>query len=271
MGMNRIKSGNGGSIMKGDDSDRRWFLKAGALAGSGLILVGCGASGTANSQNAAKTDIDKKEEPDKKDEKEVTPIEDLMREHGVLRRALFVFGEGAAALTLSNPKPVWADALQKAAKLFRTFGEDYHEKMLEEQYIFPLIKQKGLSGPAGTYPDILTAQHNRGREITDFVISATALGKTGANAAELAKALQGFVRMYEAHAAREDTIVFPAWKDLITADEYDKLGDKFEDIEHEQFGDDGYENAVKQIGEIETSVGLGDISVLTPPPPKAAK
>jgi hemerythrin superfamily protein len=75
--------------------------------------------------------------------------------------------------------------------------------------------------------------------------------------------------MYEAHAAREDTIVFPAWKDLITPDEYDELGDKFEDIEQEQFGEDGFEDALKQIAAIEASVGMDDISKLTPPaPPK---
>jgi hemerythrin-like domain-containing protein len=249
-----------------NENHRRQFLKAAAFAGSALVLSACG-SGTTGNQLASNVGPAKKDEP-VKDVKEVMAVEDLMREHGVLRRALFVFSEATTVL-LSNPPAVWADAIQKAAKLFRTFGEDYHEKKLEEQYIFPLIKQKGLSGPAGIFPDILTAQHNRGREITDYLLSTTASGKLGANVDKVANALKGFVRMYEAHAAREDTIVFPAWKDLITADEYDKLGDTFEDIEHEQFGADGFEDAVRQIGEIEASVGLADISKLTPPaPPK---
>jgi hemerythrin-like domain-containing protein len=255
--------------MNEKENDRRRFLKMSALAGSALLVGACG-TGAANSGNSAKTDAAKKSEPGKKDEKEVTPLEDLMREHGVLRRALFVFSEAAVILP-SNPPAVWADAIQKAAKLFRTFGEDYHEKKLEEQYIFPLIRQKGVGGPASLYPDDLTQQHNRGREITDYMISVTAAGKIGSNAMELSKVLHGFVRMYDAHAAREDTIVFPAWKDLLTADEYDELGDKFENIEHEQFGEDGYENAVKQIAEIEASVGLADISKLTPPSPPMPK
>ena len=241
-------------------------MKTTALAGSALVLDACASGGTANSQNAAKTDNVKKAEPDKKDEKEVTAIEDLMREHGILRRALLIFGKAAVFLP-SKPPAYWPDAVQKAAKLFRAFGEDYHEKKIEEQYIFPLIKQKGLSGPAATYPDILTAQHNRGREITDYILSANASGKVGANARDVANALHGFVRMYEHHAAREDTIVFPAWKDLITADDYGELGEKFEDIEHEQFGEDGYENAVKQMAEIEASVGFTDISIFTPVAP----
>jgi hypothetical protein len=47
------------------------------------------------------------------------------------------------------------------------------------------------------------------------------------------------------------------------------MGEKFEEIEHQQFGEDGFDNAVKQIGEIESMLGLTDISQFTAPPPKA--
>jgi hemerythrin superfamily protein len=81
--------------------------------------------------------------------------------------------------------------------------------------------------------------------------------------------LEGFTRMYQNHAAREDTVVFPAWKDAVTSDEYDELNDKFEDIEHEQFGEDGFGDAVRQISEIEANLNLSDISQVTPPAPAA--
>jgi len=99
---------------------------------------------------------------------EVTATEDLMREHGILRRALLVYSAAAIKLR-ANASSIAPDALQKTAKLFRAFGEEYHEKKLEEAYIFPAVKK--VSGEAATYPDILVAQHNRGREITDYIIS----------------------------------------------------------------------------------------------------
>jgi hypothetical protein len=40
-------------------------------------------------------------------------------------------------------------------------------------------------------------------------------------------------------------------------------------MEHQQFGDDGFETAVKQISEIEWGLGLADIAQFTAPPPKA--
>jgi hypothetical protein len=49
----------------------------------------------------------------------------------------------------------------------------------------------------------------------------------------------------------------------------DELREKFEDIEHEQFGEDGFDDAVAQIAGIEESLGLTDIAQFTaPPPPK---
>lgn len=200
---------------------------------------------------------------------EVTATEDLMREHGVLRRALLVYTATAVKLH-SNPSSVPPDALQKTGKLFRAFGEEYHERKLEEAFIFPAVKQAG--GEAASYPDILVTQHNRGREITDYIINVTQSAKLGAsNADELAKALEAFVLMYRNHTAREDTIVFPAWKQTLTAKQLDEMNDKFEDIEHEQFGEDGFEDAVKQISAIESSLGLSDIAQFTaPPPPKVA-
>jgi hemerythrin-like domain-containing protein len=121
-----------------------------------------------------------------------------------------------------------------------------------------------------SYADILVAQHNRGREITDYIISVTQGTKLGtSNVEPLAKSLEAFVLMYRNHAAREDTIIFPAWKQTMTGEQLDEMNDKFEDIEHEQFGEDGFEDAVKQISAIESRLGLADISQFTAPaPPK---
>jgi hemerythrin-like domain-containing protein len=244
---------------------RRDFLRTSAIVGTGLLLSNCGRGNVANQGKEATKAVSKEDENEKGGE--VTATEDLMREHGVLRRALLVYTAAATKLH-GNPSSVPPDALQKTAKLFRAFGEEYHEKKLEEQFIFPTVKQAG--GEAASYPDILIAQHNRGREITDYIINVTQSAKLGtSNAEDLAKALEGFVLMYRNHAVREDTIIFPAWKQTLTAKQLDEMNDKFEDIEHEQFGEDGFEDAVKQISAIESSLGLSDLAQFTaPPPPK---
>jgi hemerythrin-like domain-containing protein len=198
------------------------------------------------------------------EEGEVTATEDLMREHGVLRRALFVYSEVAVRLR-SNVAAVAPDAILRTARLFRTFGEDYHERKLEETFIFPSVKKAG--GEASTYPDILKAQHDRGREITEYILAVTKTAKLNASDAEpLALTLDSMVRMYRAHAAREDTIVFPAWKATLTGEQLDEMNETFEDIEHEMFGEEGFEKAVRQISDIEAELGMADLKLFTAPP-----
>jgi hemerythrin-like domain-containing protein len=234
----------------------RRFLIAG-VAGAGLALALDPGRGIAAERG-------RKQEHDE----EVGAVEDLMREHGVLRRALLVYIETVPKLR-ANPGSVAADALARTAKLFRSFGEDYHERMLEEAHIFPAVKKAG--GPAAAYSDILKAQHDRGREITDYVLSVAGKGAIGANDAEpLARTFETFVLMYQNHTAREDTIVFPAWKEALSAHQLREMGERFEQIEHRQFGHDGFEDAVRQIGEIEQALGFADLAQFTaPPPPKA--
>jgi hemerythrin-like domain-containing protein len=240
------------------DAARRKLMIAASAAGAGLLLT----AGNPGPVLAAPKGHGKGQG------KEVGAVEDLMREHGVLRRALLVYVESVPKIR-ANPGIFPADALTRTAKLFRSFGEDYHERKLEEAYIFPAIKKAG--GPAAGYADVLKAQHDRGREVTEYILAVTGKGVIGMGDAEpLARALESFVLMYQNHAAREDTIVFPAWKEALSERQLHEMGDKFEEIERQQFGRDGYEDAVAQIGQIEQALGFADLAQFTaPPPPKA--
>jgi hemerythrin-like domain-containing protein len=238
--------------------NRREMLAGVGSVGVGLIFSGC--------YNAGRSPVAKplSEQDEETSGGEVSAVEDLMREHGVLRRALFVYSEAAPRLR-SEPSIIAPGAIYKTAKLFRAFGEEYHEKKLEEAYIFPAVKKTG--GEAAGYPDILIAQHSRGRQITDYILAVAGKEKLDADDGEqLAKAMESLVRMYRPHAAREDTVVFPAWKKTLTAKQLDEMNDKFEEIEREQFGKDGFENAVRQIAAIENELGLADLSQFTAPP-----
>jgi hemerythrin-like domain-containing protein len=194
----------------------------------------------------------------------VSATEDLMREHGVLRRILVIYRESAPILR-ANPAALDAAALGQAASLFKTFGEDYHERKLEEQHIFPAVRK--LGGEAGGLVTTLLAQHQRGREITAFIQAGTSGGRIGAgDAGPLARALETFARMYEAHTAWEDTILFQAWRKSLSARQLDEAGDQFEDIERQQFKGDGFDLAVDQVSAIERRLGFHDLGRFTAPP-----
>jgi hemerythrin-like domain-containing protein len=203
---------------------------------------------------------------DKKDAgggEDVGATEDLMREHGVLRCTLNVYSD--LATRLAGKASVDLPALADAAKLFQDFGEDYHEHMLEETYIFPEIRKAG--GPNERLVEVLLAQHQRGREITDYIYKVASQVKLAGHEEALTKALSTFSRMYNAHAAWEDTVLFPAWKTMQSKARLAEIAEKFEDLEHEKFGKDGFEDAVAPISRIEQAFGLQDLGSFTAPAP----
>jgi len=183
----------------------------------------------------------------------------------VLRRGALVYQESAVKLR-SSASAIAPEALQKTAKLFRAFGEEYHEQKLEEAFIFPAVQKPGNG--CCIY-GVLTAQHQRGRELTDYILAATSAQLSWRNVEPLARVMESLVRMYEHHAASKTTIIFPAWKQSMTLEQMDVMNDKFEEIENEQFGKDGFEMPSSKWADIEVSLGLADLGQFTAAPPPA--
>jgi hypothetical protein len=77
---------------------------------------------------------------------------------------------------------------------------------------------------------------------------------------KLIKLLTSFNAMYRPHEAREDTILFPALREIILKNEYFALVEDFEDKEYELFGEDGFEVMVEKVAGIEKQLGIYDLS-----------
>jgi hemerythrin-like domain-containing protein len=178
-----------------------------------------------------------------------------MREHGALNRLLLIYEEIAARVTRTQPLPV--EPLATSAGIVRRFVEDYHEK-LEETELFPRFQKAGV---LVDLTQVLKAQHDVGRRLTDEILS---LARPDADGGRLTRAIAAFVRMYRPHEAREDTVLFPALHRIVGEKEMDDLGEKFEDREHELFGKDGFDGIVAQIATIEQALDIYNLSGFTP-------
>jgi metallophosphoesterase superfamily enzyme len=77
--------------------------------------------------------------------------------------------------------------------------------------------------------------------------------------------MAAFVRMYEPHEAREDTVVYPAFRALLSGTELAEPGEKVEQLEHEQFGNSGFTAMVSRVAVIEQELGIYDLAQFTPP------
>ncbi len=226
------------------NTTRRTFL---TVAGSGALLVSC--AGSTHGAEHAKSD---------EGEEEVTPAEDLMREHGVLRRVMYLYDE--ASMRLDGQSEVPLDALASGAGIIRHVIEDYHEK-LEENFLFPRFEK---AGKLTDLTAVLRQQHQVGRTLTDQILALAKAPLAETDRAKLAGVLRSFNHMYRAHAAREDTVLFPEIRGLVGAKEYAELGEEFEDKEKQMLGEHGFERSVADVAKLEEAFGVADLAKLTP-------
>ena len=226
------------------ESRRRFILTGGAILGAAALL----GPATALAAERVLTTV------------EVTPTEDLMQEHGVLRRLLLIYDELGRRLRQNQEFPL--EVLQESTGLIRRFVEDYHEKD-EEEYLFTRFDK---AGKLVDLVKLLYEQHQAGRKLTAHLqglISPALFSKEPARL-QVVEGLQAFTRMYRPHAAREDTVLYPAFRSVITPKEFMALGEAFEDKEEKLFGKDGFEKIVGQVAELEKKLGIYQLAQFTP-------
>ena len=233
-------------------TQRRDFIKR------GLIVSLSGAAGL--SLLSGCKDKDEKEESKDGDEgQKVSPPEDLMQEHGLLNRVLLIYD--TCRMHLINKEPFPKEAILNSANIIRTFVEDYHEKQ-EENYLFPRFQK---ANQLTDLVNVLLQQHQAGRRLTDEIMQlAKSQTATDTENQKLIQLLTSFNTMYRPHEAREDTILFPAFRKLVSKNEYDSLGEEFENNEHKLFGKGGFETMVSKVEAIEKSLNIYELSQFTP-------
>jgi hemerythrin-like domain-containing protein len=241
--------GNGSNnLIESTNTGRRKFVK------QSLLVTLSGVAGI-SLLSGCKNKDDKEEG----EGQEVSPPEDLMQEHGLLNRILLIYDTSKTHLVTQTPFP--KEAISNAANIVRTFVEDYHERQ-EENYLFPRFKKANqLSGLV----DVLLQQHQAGRRLTDQIMQlAKSQIATDAENRKLIELLTSFNTMYRPHEAREDTVLFPAFRKIVSKHEYDSLGEEFERNEHKLFGEDGFETMVNNVADIEKTLGIYDLAQFTP-------
>jgi hemerythrin-like domain-containing protein len=237
----------------GSPSRRALLLTAGGLAAAGGgFAAGFGAEYALDSRSA----------PDSLEVLRVpTPGEDLMTEHGLLIRILLIYRHLLADQASGRPVP--AGHAHNSALIIHDYIEAFHEE-LEEAYVFQRLVQAGRLKPTVS---TLLLQHARGRELTQLILAES--GGSGslpvAAADRVASAMGAFVRMYEPHEAREDTVVYPAFRALLEPTEIADLGERFSELQDEQFGSDGFTAMVGRVAAIEQELGIYDLAQFTPP------
>jgi hemerythrin-like domain-containing protein len=194
------------------------------------------------------------------EEIEVSPPEDLMREHGILERLLMVYEDAVNKADTSEHFD--STHINRAATLISEFIENHHEKN-EEQYIFPLFHEANrLTGLV----DTLVTQHERGREATKNILFYSHRSRANDEVArkELISLCKSVLLMLRPHMSRENSVLFPALYMVASKEQIEEIGEKMEEEEHRLLGRKGYGGLLERVFDIERSAGTYDLSRYTP-------
>ncbi|HEY9524039.1 MAG TPA: hemerythrin domain-containing protein [Thermopolyspora sp.] len=240
--------------------NRRHLMGVSTGVVGGLAVTALGEVAAADAALAgSRRPLDYSQDGSGDDTAPYTPPEDLMRDHGVLKRVLLIYREAVRRIETSAPVP--KQELHAAADIIRHYVEGYHE-MLEERYVFPKLRE--------TMPKTIVTlyiQHGKGHVLTDRILEATTSARTAYSREErhrLARDLEMFVRMYEVHEAREDTIIFPAFRKITPAKAFIEQGSRFMDEGERRFArQGGFEGIVDMTADIEKRLGIYDLDKFT--------
>lgn len=185
-----------------------------------------------------------------------TPAENLTAQHGALSRLLLVYED--ASKQMQNGQQVDAKTLYNATKIIQTAVIELHAP-LEEQYVYPRLEQ---SGQHAATIKTLREQHAAARDINTMLMEMTKSGNIS-DAKQAAQAMNDFRRMLAAHVAREHSEIFPAFREMMPADQYMELGQQFQQKERSALGGEGFAQILSQVASIETAFGFRDLSQFT--------
>jgi hemerythrin-like domain-containing protein len=216
-----------------------------------LRLAGASAAGFAASRRAPAAET-------RATGPEPSPSDDLMHGQGLLERVLLVYEESVRRLGAGEP--VQPEIVRDAAQIVRGYLEDHHQK-LEEKHVFPRFERSTAKEHAALV-QVLREQHQAGRRLTDRILKlAETRLDDPVGRAQMQSSLRDAVRMLRPHESREDSVLFPAFRRLVSPAEYRELGAELRKSDARGMGLD---MMVEKVSSLERQLGVHDLAKFTP-------
>ncbi len=183
----------------------------------------------------------------KEGEPEETALEDLMTEHSTLRRMMAVYKKYLDRDKTDNKIDI---RIPKCiAQLIKISVHDFHEKM-EEEHVFPMMKER-----MSELVKNLNEQHLMVREYTKNILESD-------NSDIVRDYIVKFLDVYTPHGLKEDTELFPAWRDSMSPEKWHEMNEKFHEAEKSYYGDIGESAVLKIVESIEKRLGVNELKVV---------
>ena len=145
------------------------------------------------------------------------PFTQLMDEHRVIEKVL-------AALEAAAGQEVPAGFYERAIDFIRSYADGYHHAK-EEERLFVYLEERGMPrdyGPLG----VMVGEHDTGRAHVDAMQGQLEAGDFEA----LRRESLAFVGLMRDHITKEDEVLFPMGRAMLTPDEVAEIQAGFDTI-----------------------------------------
>lgn len=174
----------------------------------------------------------------------VDPIEGLLRDHELI---LVLLDALERLSQQSRDLPLRTAPWERALELVRRFADTAHHAK-EERVLFPALADAGLPerhGPLG----VMRHEHELGRQYVQDMQHALSLAQRDPGKARegLARGAGLFVGHLRQHIAKENHVLFPMARDLLTASALAEAAAACHALEVEVLGPGGVETVREQV------------------------
>lgn len=187
-----------------------------------------------------------------------SPIEILMSGHSVLRRGMMIYEEYMRRMEIGeefNP-----ELIRQTVDIIDAVIMNFHDP-IEHTFIFPKFKEADF---LSEMCDILKIQHGKSRELQEIILKHLDKINEEESKKIIINAMKKIISVLRAHIEREETEMFPYFKDVVTSHEFYELGEKLHKMAVEKWGERLYGSAVDTINNIEKALGINDLDSFTP-------
>jgi hemerythrin-like domain-containing protein len=176
-----------------------------------------------------------------------SPTQVLKDEHALILEALDAIERKVSALEAgAAPDRAY---FEKAVQFLRTFADQCHHGK-EENLLFKTMVDRGFPRQAGPIA-VMLYEHETGRSlIRGIAEGAAALGTDPGAAKRIIENGRGYIGLLRAHINKENNILFPMADNVLTPEDQEHLGKKFERFEVEETGAGVHEAMLKLLDEL---------------------
>jgi hemerythrin-like domain-containing protein len=155
------------------------------------------------------------------------PIESLGHEHRIIEKVLVAIF--FTVEKINSGKEVDISLVGKIHEFMRIFADRCHHGK-EETYLFKILENTGGENTrvaaTGCSLSSLIYEHQKARAFVAQLSDACSLGTA-------LPALQGIIDLYPGHIWKEDHLIFPVSKKVLSAEQLNKLDEEFVKVENE--------------------------------------